>query len=248
MATSKVARALKAYRKEANLSVRRVAKELGWRASRYQHYEDRYTKSVLPLDLVKKIAVIFANHGYDPFNVVLLSGVSYEEAGRIVIEELGIKFSSDKHRREIIRPTEPVFDQPAFLVRKKDYASVQFIETSIDDSHDWFIPARFIQDNLKSTIGGVMMVTAMEEGFEPDVFVGDIVFLVYEERDFSEPGIYWVATRLLSRVEERFFVRASRHPKTGEKLVVSPRFGVVEDTERLSSYGRVAGVVRTMRT
>ena len=55
-AAGKAARALKRLREDAGLSVREMAEQGHWpRASSYQHYEDRFKKTHLPVDVVERV-------------------------------------------------------------------------------------------------------------------------------------------------------------------------------------------------
>src|SRR5579872_3248167 len=64
---SAVARRLKQIRTRSGLSIRQVAEALGMEhGSSYQHYEDRFKKPLLPLDLVLKLVPIFEPRGIDP--------------------------------------------------------------------------------------------------------------------------------------------------------------------------------------
>ena len=57
---SAVSRRLKEIRRRAGLSIREVAEALGMEhGSSYQHYEDRYRKPLLPLDLPASIRIEF---------------------------------------------------------------------------------------------------------------------------------------------------------------------------------------------
>src|SRR5260370_32254664 len=61
---SAVSRQLKQLRQKAGLSLREVAQALGMEhGSSYQHYEDRYKKPLLPLDLVPRLVPIFVRAG-----------------------------------------------------------------------------------------------------------------------------------------------------------------------------------------
>lgn len=61
---SKVARTLKRLREKAGISIPQMAAELGMkRHSSYQHYEDRYKKDELPIDLAVRIAAILRKAG-----------------------------------------------------------------------------------------------------------------------------------------------------------------------------------------
>ncbi|MGH6977475.1 MAG: helix-turn-helix domain-containing protein, partial [Stellaceae bacterium] len=64
VAISVASRKLKQVRQRAGLSIRQVAQALGMEyGSSYQHYEDRYKKPLLPLELVLKLVPIFAPAG-----------------------------------------------------------------------------------------------------------------------------------------------------------------------------------------
>jgi transcriptional regulator with XRE-family HTH domain len=61
---SNVARTLKRLREKAGISIPQMASELGMkRHSTYQHYEDRYKKDELPIDLAVRIAAILRKAG-----------------------------------------------------------------------------------------------------------------------------------------------------------------------------------------
>lgn len=71
---SQAARRLKALREETGLSMRTVADALGWTLTRYQHYEDRYKRAYLPVELARDLAELFGRHGVDPRLVLELAG------------------------------------------------------------------------------------------------------------------------------------------------------------------------------
>ena len=70
---SEAARQLKALRERAGLSMREVAESLGWALTRYQHYEDRYRRRFLPIELMRHMAALFAQKGVDPRAVLALA-------------------------------------------------------------------------------------------------------------------------------------------------------------------------------
>jgi SOS-response transcriptional repressor LexA len=72
---SEAARKLKALRERSGLSMRAVAESLDWALTRYQHYEDRYRRRFLPVELVRHLAALFAPHGIDPQTVLELAGI-----------------------------------------------------------------------------------------------------------------------------------------------------------------------------
>src|SRR5258708_36497275 len=63
---SAVARRLKQIRTRAGLSIRQVAEALDMEhGSSYQHYEDRFKKPLLPLELILRLVPIFGPRGVD---------------------------------------------------------------------------------------------------------------------------------------------------------------------------------------
>jgi phage repressor protein C with HTH and peptisase S24 domain len=75
---SLAARRLKLLRERAGLSMRAVSEALGWTLTRYQHYEDRYRRAYLPLDLARLLANILAPRGVPAADVLALAGVDAE--------------------------------------------------------------------------------------------------------------------------------------------------------------------------
>jgi transcriptional regulator with XRE-family HTH domain len=83
---------LKAIREEAGMTIREVADELGRSPSSYQHYEDRYKKEYLPLDLMQSLALVFMTRGIEPDRLLYLAGYNrdFDIAGEEV-DELGME-------------------------------------------------------------------------------------------------------------------------------------------------------------
>lgn len=71
---------IKAVRKKAGLSVRKLAAEIGMPSSTYAAYEDpaKFKKPIIPLDLAKKIAAVVEPLGVDRSEVFQLAGVTGE--------------------------------------------------------------------------------------------------------------------------------------------------------------------------
>src|SRR5258707_15841587 len=72
---SQAARRLKLLRERSGLSMRAVSEALGWTLTRYQHYEDRYRRPYLPLDLARLLADVFAPRGVPAADVLALAGI-----------------------------------------------------------------------------------------------------------------------------------------------------------------------------
>jgi phage repressor protein C with HTH and peptisase S24 domain len=72
---SEAARRLKVLRERSGLSMREVSEALGWALTRYQHYEDRYRRRFLPVEMCRQLAELFAPRGVDPRAVLELAGL-----------------------------------------------------------------------------------------------------------------------------------------------------------------------------
>jgi SOS-response transcriptional repressor LexA len=72
---SPAAHGLKRLRNSIGLSMRATADALGWSLTRYQHYEDRYRRRYLPLELAEELAKIFGRYGLPAAAVLELAGV-----------------------------------------------------------------------------------------------------------------------------------------------------------------------------
>jgi phage repressor protein C with HTH and peptisase S24 domain len=72
---SETARRLKALRERAGLSMREVSEAMGWTITRYQHYEDRFRRRFLPVELIRTISPLFARNGVDPRELFELAGI-----------------------------------------------------------------------------------------------------------------------------------------------------------------------------
>jgi SOS-response transcriptional repressor LexA len=77
MEVSAVARRLKVLRLEAGLSMAAVARHLGFtHASRYQHYEDRFKRLYLPVELAERLSLLFAQNGVPASEIMALAGIA----------------------------------------------------------------------------------------------------------------------------------------------------------------------------
>src|SRR5690242_18441458 len=79
--TSEAARRLKMLRERAGLSMRAVSEALGWTLTRYQHYEDRYRRNFLPIELANQLADLFSSRGVPRQDVLDLAGMPREAGG-----------------------------------------------------------------------------------------------------------------------------------------------------------------------
>ncbi|BBK30571.1 peptidase S24-like protein [Stella humosa] len=78
---SQAARGLKVLREEAGLSMRQTADALGMSLTGYQHYEDRFKKPFLPVDLMRRVAGILAERGIAADRAMELAGTTPDLVG-----------------------------------------------------------------------------------------------------------------------------------------------------------------------
>ncbi|MGH7075447.1 MAG: XRE family transcriptional regulator, partial [Stellaceae bacterium] len=211
---SAVSRRLKEIRRRAGLSIREVAEALGMEhGSSYQHYEDRYRKPLLPLDLVQKLMPIFARAGADPAELYALAGVDAsgthllqsdaggEGSGRMMrIEELDIRASAGGG---LTAEAGRVLDT-------------------------WQIPTAIIRGYSTAPASDLRIITVMGDSMEPTLLPGQRVLIDTGDRKPSPPGIF-VVWDGLGLVVKR--VQALPHSEP-------PRVKITSDNGKYDPYER----------
>ncbi len=174
---SAVSRRLKEIRRRVGLSIREVAEALGMEhGSSYQHYEDRYRKPLLPLDLTQKLVPIFAKAGADPAELYALAGVD----------------ASGSH----LLGTKPAEDDPRIIrVKELDIragagaALTGETETVIDT---WQIPAAIIRGYSSAPASDLRIIAMMGDSMEPTLQSGQRILVDTGDTKPSPPGIFVV--------------------------------------------------------
>jgi hypothetical protein len=174
---SPVSRRLKQLRTQANLSIRDIANALGMKyGSSYQHYEDRYKRPFLPLDLVMKLIPVLGKGGIHPKDIYALGGVDGSgelptpsgqfldsiqiEDGRMRIEEIDLRTASA-------------------LTGKSDKP----ITT-------WNLPNSFLQGYSNVSPKELRFVTVVGDSMEPILRTGQRLLVDTADRMPSPPGIF----------------------------------------------------------
>ena len=148
---SEAARQLKVLRERAGLSMREVSESLGWALTRYQHYEDRYRRRFLPIELMRHLAALFAPKGVDP-RAVLAWGPAQGPV-RAVACEGGYRvsgrwsFASGMRHATWLGPQCPVFEadgrpRERSRIGEVAAASVPYLAALSARGPDWFRGAR----------------------------------------------------------------------------------------------------------
>jgi transcriptional regulator with XRE-family HTH domain len=174
---SAVSRRLKEIRRRVGLSIREVAEALGMEhGSSYQHYEDRYRKPLLPLDLTQKLVPIFAKAGADPAELYALAGVD----------------ASGSH----LLGAQPAEDDASILRIKEldiragaNAALTGETETVIDT---WQIPAAMIRAYSSAPASDLRIIAVMGDSMEPTLLPGQRILVDAGDTTPSPPGIFVV--------------------------------------------------------
>lgn len=159
---SEGARRLKALRERAGLSMRVVADGLGWTLTRYQHYEDRYKRRNLPVELMRDLVGIFRGRGVEP---------------RELLELAGIDMPGGQTLRDLPRPPAP--EPVAFIPEGRDLPVIGAVKGGADGFY-------FNEGDAKEfvvrppTLAGVANGFALYvdgESMEPRYFAGEILYV-----------------------------------------------------------------------
>ena len=180
-AVSVASRKLKQLRQRAGLSIRHVAQALGMEyGSSYQHYEDRYKKPLLPLELVLKLVPIFAPAGVEAAELYALAGVDAtgerpastaagapkdDNAGRILrIPELDVRAAAGDG---LVGGGEKIIDE-------------------------WALPSGMVRQYSTAPANDLRIITVMGDSMEPTLQPGQRVLVDTGDRNPSPPGVFVV--------------------------------------------------------
>jgi phage repressor protein C with HTH and peptisase S24 domain len=226
---SAVSRRLKEIRRRAGLSIREVAEALGMEhGSSYQHYEDRYRKPLLPLDLTQKLVPIFARAGADPAELYALAGV--DASGSHL---LNVKSAADEEAAgRIIRIEE-------LDVRASAGAGLTGEDERVVDT--WQIPTAIIRAYSTAPSEDLRIITVMGDSMEPALQPGQRILVDTGDRKPSPPGIF-VVWDGLGLVVKRVQMLPHSEPARVKITSDNPKYDPYERTiDEAYIQGRVIG-------
>jgi len=206
---SPAARKLKLLRQRAGLSIREVAHALGMEhGSSYQHYEDRYRKPHLPLDLMRKLMPVFVRGGVEAAELLVLAGVEpgtgalAEDADKTMlrIEELDVRAGAG-----------------AGLVGGEEHVVAH-----------WQVPTGIVRGYSTAPASELRIITVMGDSMEPTLLPGQRVLVDTGDRKPSPPGIF-VVWDGLGLVVKRIQVLPHSEP---------PRVKIASDNAKYDPYER----------
>jgi phage repressor protein C with HTH and peptisase S24 domain len=222
---SAVSRRLKEIRRRAGLSIREVAESLGMEhGSSYQHYEDRYRKPLLPLDLMQKLVPIFAKAGADPAELYALAGV--DATGSHL---LGVSAEDDKR---IVRIEE-------LDVRAAAGTGLTGEAETVVDT--WQIPTAVIRAYSAAPASDLRIITVMGDSMEPSLQPGQRILVDTGDKKPSPPGIF-VVWDGLGLVVKRVQMLPHSDPARVKITSDNPKYDPYERTiDEAYIQGRVIG-------
>jgi phage repressor protein C with HTH and peptisase S24 domain len=178
---SAVARRLKQIRTRAGLSIRQVAESLGMEhGSSYQHYEDRFKKPLLPLDLILRLLPIFGPHGIDAADLFALAGVD------------------GSGQRPLQAFTRPESMAPMMRIDELDVrASAGSGASGLTDETAravaaWQIPNEIVRGYTTAPAAELRIITVLGDSMEPALLPGQRVLVDTADRRPSPPGVFVV--------------------------------------------------------
>lgn len=180
----KAAKALKALREQAGLSMADIARAVGKKKSSYQHYEDKYKKDFLPPELTKKLAPVFEQHGIAPALVYSLAGLG---AYALLDEPEALPPVPRPETTAMSEPATDAFDLSPIPVPHKLFGAGNTRDLpvrghAVGGQDGWFA----LNGDVLNMVGRPPALQGVREGFavyvqgtsmEPRYFEGEIVYV-----------------------------------------------------------------------
>jgi hypothetical protein len=225
---SAVSRQLKLLRQRAGLSIREVAQALGMEhGSSYQHYEDRFKKPLLPLELVMKLVPIFEVGGVEAGDLYALAGVTAtgerplvpasprgEAGGRTIrIAELDVRASAGGG---LLGENEKMIAE-------------------------WQVPSGVVRSHSTAPAADLRIITVMGDSMEPTLQPGQRVLVDTGDRKPSPPGIFVVWDGLGLVIKRVQMVPHSEPPKVKITSDNAKYEGYERSLDEAYIQGRVIG-------
>jgi len=217
-AISVASRKLKQLRQRAGLSIRQVAQALGMEyGSSYQHYEDRFKKPLLPLELVLKLVPIFAPAGIDATELYALAGV--DAAGERPVSTIATSPAKSEAAGRILRI-------PELDVRAAAGDGLAGGGERIVD--EWSLPSGMVRHYSTAPASDLRIITVMGDSMEPTLQPGQRILVDTGDRNPSPPGVF-VVWDGLGLVVKRCQVVPHSAP---------PRVRITSDNPKYDAYER----------
>lgn len=216
---------LKALRERAGISVRGMAGHADMNVGRYRHYEDRFKKDYLPLDVAEIFANILQKNGIARDEVMALAGVEDGASGPVWVD------SGDKapDGTEMV----PLYDVSA----SAGHGSVVADEDRI--AHIAFNPD-YLREVINASKSHLQVIKVQGESMQPTLSDGDLIMIDRSKTDLNYDGLF-----VLRFGDSLQVKRVGRSPAPGSVEVISdnPAYGRRDwPTSSIDALGRVIWV------
>jgi len=216
-AISAASRKLKQLRQRAGLSIRQVAQALGMEyGSSYQHYEDRFKKPLLPLELVLKLVPIFAPAGIEAAELYALAGVDATGERPTSAGSGGAKSEASGR---VLRIAE---------LDVRAAAGDGLVGDGVKIVEEWALPSGMVRQYSTAPATDLRIITVMGDSMEPTLQPGQRVLVDTGDRNPSPPGVF-VVWDGLGLVVKRCQVVPHSEP---------PRVRITSDNAKYDTYER----------
>jgi len=181
--------------------------------SSYQHYEDRFKKPLLPLDLILKLVPIFAPRGIEAAELFALAGVD------------------GSGHRPLAGPVRPELAAPMLRIEELDVrasAGSGLADSAGRTVAEWQLPSEIVRGYTQAPAAELRIITVLGDSMEPTLLPGQRVLVDTGDRRPSPPGIFVVFDGLGLVVK-----RVQLLPHTDP-----PRVKITSDNENYEPYER----------
>ena len=158
--------------------------------SSYQHYEDRYKKPLLPLELVLKLVPIFAPTGVDPAELYALAGVD-GSGERPAGGRSGVALAADSKDGAVGKGDGRLLKIGELDVRASAGSGGLSAEAE-NIVAEWQIPSGMIRQYTSAPAHELRIITVMGDSMEPTLLPGQRILVDTGDRMPSPPGIFVV--------------------------------------------------------
>ncbi|HLJ63015.1 MAG TPA: LexA family transcriptional regulator [Stellaceae bacterium] len=227
---SDVSHRLKRLRQRAQLSIRDVAASLGMEhGSSYQHYEDRYKKALLPLELVVKLAPIFAKGGVDTAELFALAGVEGEGVRIVSRPRSGIReVSRGEPLKSPFLQYERMLRIAELDVRASAGGGSELVGEERAIVAHWQVPSGIVRHFSGAADADLRIISVLGDSMEPTLIPGQRILVDAGDKTPSPPGVF-VVWDGLGLVVKRLEVLPQSDP---------PRVRISSDNAKYAPYER----------
>jgi phage repressor protein C with HTH and peptisase S24 domain len=179
--TSAVAKELKRLRERAGLSVRALADRVHLSPSSYAYYEDEFKRRFLPIDLLKQVAPVLAEHGIPESETYRLAGITgINREGSAIAE---VDHDAPLHGTNFVSIDELDIRSAAGV------SGMAEPETKIGE---WSVPNTLVRTASNAPSESIKILTIVGDSMPSSFRPFDKVMVDTKDKNPTPPGIFMV--------------------------------------------------------